>query len=290
MRLLRTSPAEPILFGPSLEERPEILRLPAAPDPRTPRLAQLPDGGRSRARERLVVEALRLLVVPVAGAVAAIVMACGEPVTTGGAGAPAPNEAAIGSPFEESFDGWDRQRWSSGVHELGRGRVDSLNVGIREGVLEIVTPAGTREGGEILSRAEYHHGAYMAALRCGTPRGTVCAFFLYEADKRGRNDEIDIEVLAGTRELWLTTWARGRQTNHIRVDLGFDPADGVHSYGIEYRPRAVSFRVDGVFVRRFTSALPTRPMHVMANAWWPIWRDPGGEGGTLSIDSIRAAP
>lgn len=229
---------------------------------------------------------------PALMAIVALTLAavCAETVTPGAGGGPTPRGAVVGAPFEELFDAWVPGRWSRGDHELGRGRVDSLNVTVRDGVLEISTPPGTHAGGEIVSRAEYGHGAYAASMRCGTPAGTICAFFLYQASDDGRNDEIDMEVLGGTRELWLTAWVGGLQTNHARVDLGFDPAAGLHTYAMEHRRGTVSFRVDGVFVRRFTRGLPERAMRLMANAWWPTWQDGSSGGGKLFIDSIRAEP
>ncbi len=107
-----------------------------------------------------------------------------------------------------------------------------------------------------------------------TPKapGTISAFFLYQLDQSPRNDEIDIEILNdGSKQILFTTWVGGKQTNHAKTTLGFDPTKGFHTYRIEWSPRRVGFLVDHVLIQEFTTGVPQRAMYVMSNTWWPTW-------------------
>ena len=168
------------------------------------------------------------------------------------------------------------------------GYLDPNNVALDNGALVIDTPAGTFDGGEILSTSQYGYGTYTASMRCATPRGTVCAFFLYQGVRGKQNDEVDIELLGGSSTIYFTTWVRGRRTNHVELTLPFDPGSTYHTYSIEYRASAVTFRVDGQILKAFTRKLPTQPMLIMSNAWWPTWLSGSSTGGSLDIDWITA--
>jgi beta-glucanase (GH16 family) len=87
----------------------------------------------------------------------------------------------------------------------------------------------------------------------------------------------------------MTTWSRGRQTNHLEVTLPFDPATGFHEYTIEYGRQTVAFRVDGVLVGTFSSQLPRKSMKLLANAWWPTWliAQPSPADASMEIDRIE---
>jgi len=202
-----------------------------------------------------------------------------------------PAASVASASWADDFDGWDAARWVAGDHPLGNSMLRPANVSVAGGMLLLRTPAGTRDGGEIRSVDRYTSGSFTAHVQCGLPVGAICAFFLYEWVTGNRNDEIDIEILAGTRRMMMTTWSRGRQTNHAEIDLPFDPAAGVHAYGIEWSAAAVRFLVDGVAIRTFTRRIPSRPMHVFANAWWPTWLTgtPPAADAFFSIDRISGA-
>jgi hypothetical protein len=59
-------------------------------------------------------------------------------------------------------------------------------------------PAGTLDGGEILSAKRVRYGTFEARVKAAAATGSVTAFFLYEGARSG-NDEIDIELIGGTR-------------------------------------------------------------------------------------------
>lgn len=189
----------------------------------------------------------------------------------------------------DDFDAWDPGVWSAEEHPLGKGWFRAANVSVTGGMLHLTTPAGTYDGGEIASLDRFGGGTFTAVMRCGMPQGTLCAFFLYEGVPGNRNDEIDIEVISGTSTLWVTTWSRGRQTNHLEVTLPFDPAADFHQYTIEYGRKAVAFRVDGNLIATFTSELPHKSMKLLANAWWPTWlnQPPASADASMEIDRIE---
>lgn len=199
-----------------------------------------------------------------------------------------PSFGVSSAPVDEPFDVWNSALWSKGDHALGIGYLSPANVAVQNGTLMLLTPAGTYDGGEVLTTSQYSYGTYTARLKCSTPGGTVCAFFLYQGVPGKQNDEIDLELLGGTRDLWVTTWVRGRRTNQQRIVLAFDPAADYHVYQLRYAATAVEALVDGQLVARFTRKLPTRPMYIMANAWWPTWLSGTPTGGALSIDWITA--
>jgi beta-glucanase (GH16 family) len=194
-------------------------------------------------------------------------------------------------PLDEPFDTLDPAVWSAGDHGLGLGWLDPANVSVAAGELRLRTPAGTRDGAEIASVERAADGTFETSMRCALPAGALCAFFLYEGVPGNRNDEIDIEIIADTRRMMMTTWVRGRQTNHTEITLGFDPSANFHTYGIERAAGGVAFTVDGVRQQRWTRKLPGRAMKIYANAWWPTWLTsplPAADGD-LAIDWVRAS-
>lgn len=199
-----------------------------------------------------------------------------------------PTPSASVTVLNEPFDAWNDAQWQKGEHYLGLSYLDPANVTVSGGQLVLATPAGGFNGGEIYSTTRYQYGIYSARMKCNTPGGTVCAFFLYQAVPGNKNDEIDIEVLPGTNEIMLTTWVQGRSTNHVRFTATQSLSD-YHTYTIEYRANAVTFSMDGTALKRFTRKLPTRAMGLFANTWWPTWLSGSPTGGTMSIDWIQAA-
>ena len=185
----------------------------------------------------------------------------------------------IPSLLEEPFDTWDASRWLTGNHALGRGWVRSENVAVRSGQLFLTLAAGTLYGGELLSSRRVRYGTYQARLRSSAAPGSITAFFLYEGVRSG-NDEIDIELIGGTRRILFTVWVRGRQVHHREANLPFDPSAGFHDYRIDHARNALRFYVDGAEMAHFSTSLPGAQMHVMANAWWPVWL----QGGPYASD------
>lgn len=175
--------------------------------------------------------------------------------------------------------------WSAGEHALGRGRVSARNTAYRDDGVHLRLPARSCDGAEIRSADRLGFGSYAARMKAADAPGSITAFFLYE-DVPGDNDEIDVEIVG--RRLLVGTWVAGRQTNRDSLELPFDPAAGFHEYRIDFHPGRVAFLIDGAEVQRWTRALPTHPMRLMVNAWWPRWlTPPPAATGHAEVDWVR---
>ena len=171
----------------------------------------------------------------------------------------------------EEFDVWDSNAWIPGDHPLGRGWLDPANVSHESTRLVLALPAGSYDGAEIRSASRVRFRNVEVRLRSPSAPGSISAFFLYEFAPR-RNDEIDIEILNDeSPEILFTTWVAGKQTNHVRRALLFDPAAEFHDYRIEWSRERVRFLVDGELMQEWTTGVPRDAMYVMSNAWWPTW-------------------
>jgi beta-glucanase (GH16 family) len=81
----------------------------------------------------------------------------------------------------------------------------------------------------------------------------------------------------------------GGQTHTETRALGFDPTAAPHDYEIKWGPGRVTFQVDGVALRTWTTGVPAAPMNLFANAWFPAWLDGLASSGPRAavFDQIR---
>lgn len=182
--------------------------------------------------------------------------------------------ASLATAVDDPFASFDASRWTPQEHPLGRGAFFVRNVvhDPASGVLRLVHPANTLEGGEIASTARYGYGTFEARLRTPRAPGTISALFLYEGGVKA--DEIDIEIFNdGSRRIMFTAWIDVRETMNVQRVLPFDPAEGFHDYRIEWARGVVRFYVDGVKLHEWASrkGVSSTPMFLMANTWWPTW-------------------
>ena len=207
----------------------------------------------------------------VAGAFA-LVVACGsDPGRTepGDEDDPLPPGALV-----DELDPFDAARWQVMDHALGRGRVAAGNVVPVAGAVEIRLPAGTFDGGELRSAARLTHGVVEGRLRAASAPGTISALFLYEGRAR-RNDEVDVELLGGTRTALLTVWREDQQVFDTSVTLDFDPSAGFHDYRITWTADRVVWHVDGKVVATAGGLALGADLFLYVNAWWPTWLQGG---------------
>ena len=173
-------------------------------------------------------------------------------------------------------------------HQLGRSHINPANVARRNTAFRLNLPAKTVDGAEIRSALQYSSGVVRARIRVANAPSSLTGFFLYAAPDYA--SEIDIEIMNDrTGTVLLTTYAGGRQTNTETRLLGFDPTAAAHSYEIAWGAGQVRFTVDGVTLRTWTSGVPTAPMNLYANAWFPAWLDglaPAGTRATV-IDRLE---
>jgi endo-1,3-1,4-beta-glycanase ExoK len=174
--------------------------------------------------------------------------------------------------FTDRFDAFNAKRWAVGEHQLGRSTLSAANVTVAGGRLALALPAGTTDGGEIRSLGSFASGVASARLQVPDAPSSITGFFLYAAPDYA--SEIDIELYnnpSGT--VMFSTYAGGRQTHTETRALGFDPTAGPHDYEIAWGAGRVTFRVDAVALRTWTTGVPTAPMNLFANAWFPAWLD-----------------
>jgi len=198
--------------------------------------------------------------------------------------------AVAATGFSDPFDSLDGGRWSAGDHQLGRSRLDPANVAVAGGALELRHPAGTLDGAEVRTRELFRTGTYRARIRAAAAPSSLTGFFLYAPPDYA--SEVDIEILndaSGT--VLLSSYAGGRQTHTETRALGFDPTAAFHTYEIDLDRKAVTFRVDGVALRTWKNGVPTTPMALYANSWFPAWlAGTPSPGAATLIDRIDVTP
>lgn len=166
-------------------------------------------------------------------------------------------------------DGWTNGEWTA--NDWRASQIRRISDGVE------VTLARSRGGqkryssGELQSEEMYRYGYFETRMQAPRGSGLVTGFFTY-VRPGGENtwDEIDIEILGrDTRSIQLTYWRRGR--NHVTtLPLGFDAAEGLHTYGFEWTPRVVRWYVDGRVIHEEAGAngpLPQAPQRLYLHLW-----------------------
>ena len=192
--------------------------------------------------------------------------------------------------FTDDFTTLDPARWVVGDHTLGRGRLDPADVSVAGGALALGLPAGRLDGAEVRTAATFATGTFRARIRVADAPSSLTGFFLYAPPDLA--SEVDIEILddpSGT--VLFTTYAGGAETHTETRSLGFDPTAAFHDYEIALDRRSVTFRVDGVARRAWTSGVPHAAMPLYFNAWYPAWLagSPSPAGAATLVDSVSVA-
>jgi len=200
---------------------------------------------------------------------------------------------------------WERSHgWSNG-EGFGCGW-QADNVVFEDGTMTLVlddTPTAEHDFscGEYRTLEHYHYGRYEASLQAARGPGVVSAFFVYTGPPfRDPWDELSVELLGrDTTKVQFTFFADGEPTETM-VDLGFDAAEGLHTYAIEWTPEAIRWFVDDE-LRHVDSAedgpLPSTPGRIYANIWandgliaWAGEFEYPGRPLTATFDWIRHTP
>lgn len=183
----------------------------------------------------------------------------------------------------------DSVAWEVLERPLGRGHVLARNSLREAGAFVLRLEPDAANGGQFRTVERFGWGHYEVSMRCPRAEGSLCAFFLYEDRPGNVSDEIDIEIFNdGSRRALLVTWVGGARTNLREILLPFDPAAATHVYRIDRRGHGVGFSIDGIEYARFMSRVPTEPMHVYMNAWYPTWLEPGGATAPVMwVDEVR---
>ncbi len=201
-------------------------------------------------------------------------------------------------------DGWLVSEWEAGQSTI----TDWLPSHVRtasDGVTEVVldnAPSGFSDpfaGGEIRSNESATIGTWSwTAQAPEMVDGAVFGLFAYMADPAGQPWlEFDFEWAGeDTSEVYLTVHMVDENGNHITnveptvIDLGFDAADGFHTYELTLTGTGAVFRADGEVIAYFSGAdMPggvwnTGPLVSYVDIWaadsrydeWTgHWTDPG---------------
>jgi beta-glucanase (GH16 family)/lysophospholipase L1-like esterase len=163
-------------------------------------------------------------------------------------------------------------------------------------------------GSEIRSDELFGYGTYEVEMTASDEPGVVSAFFLYTDDYFGATErkEIDIEFLGSdTSEVHLNYFYGDDKLanyNDIAVPLGFDAADGLHTYRIEWQPEALRWYADDVLLFEIedTTAplpIPDERMKIYASIWTggealESWHGPVDENATTqaTYSAVSYAP
>lgn len=214
-------------------------------------------------------------------------------VATAALAAAVPSYAAAApkasSSFTDTWDAFDGSRWSATSHALGRSWLDPANVSVSGGNLAIRLPGGSVDGGEIRSARTYGFGSYRARMRVPDAPGSITGFFLYRPPDGA--SEIDVEVFDDpSGRVMFTTYSGGSltPTHTEELALGFDPTAGFHEYRFDRGRASVTFYVDGVARRTWTTGVPRADMNLYVNAWYPAWLPgtPADGDRALLVDEI----
>ncbi|KAL7905831.1 glycoside hydrolase family 16 protein [Trichoderma velutinum] len=183
--------------------------------------------------------------------------------------------AQAGASFVDNCTTFDLNLWKKADWDLGQGHMQSSNVNPSGGgVLNFEIPAGTWNGGEILSKAQYSFGQVAAQFKVPNLPGIISSIFMYQGTST--SDEIDIEVYINTKGKWeiaFTVYRLGVKEWSSPYFPNWDPSAGYNDYMIDYQESAISFYVNGGLEAQFhtPSKQPIHPMNIQLNAWYPQW-------------------
>ncbi|WP_302848111.1 glycoside hydrolase family 16 protein [Paenibacillus sp. NFR01] len=125
------------------------------------------------------------------------------------------------------------------------------------------------DGAEMRSVYKYGYGKYEVNMKPAKNPGIVSSFFTYTGPSDGTPwDEIDIEFLGkDTTKVQFNYYTNGVGGHEKIVDLGFDAANGYHTYAFDWQKGSIKWYVDGVLKHTATSNIPSNPGKIMMNLW-----------------------
>ena len=237
-----------------------------------------------------------------------------------GNAAPPPSKPGWKLVFSDEFEGaaLNRKHWTShypwgrtnaGNHE-GQYYPDS-HVQVRDGHLELIagknpqTPDVGEAGkgfpyasGMIASHGKhaFRYGYFETRAELPAGKGIWPAFWLHKADPKGWLREIDVLENLGHQpdrvHMTLHYEKEGKHYEQTCAFMGPNFHEGFHTFGVRWKPDALTYYIDGVERCHFTQAIPQEPMYLIANLAvggdWPGMPDATTRfPQTLRIDYIR---
>ncbi|MEZ6022546.1 MAG: family 16 glycosylhydrolase [Hyphomonadaceae bacterium] len=208
-------------------------------------------------------------------ALTALAALCAPAPATGMTGAD-----AAGPPFVDRFerinadvwtlsDGWSNGDWMA--NDWRASQVRTGNGGARVLLERRRLGAKRFSSGELQTNELYRYGYFEARMQVPRGSGIVSGFFTYTQPGGQQTwDEIDIEILGrDTRQIQFT-YFRGGERLAVTLPLGFDAAEGMHTYAFEWATQYIRWYVDGRLMYEATGenlALPHRPQRLYLNLW-----------------------
>jgi Ca2+-binding RTX toxin-like protein len=163
-------------------------------------------------------------------------------------------------------------------------------------------------GSQIQSNEFYGYGTYEVEMIASDVSGVVSSFFLFTSDFFGatQHNEIDIEFLGGDTTVMNVNYYYGTNqlgsNGSVQIPLGFDAAESMHTYRIEWQPDAIRWFADDALIYEVDGetaavAIPDEQMRAFANIWTGAeglqsWHGPIDENATAqaSYSSISYTP
>lgn len=182
--------------------------------------------------------------------------------------------------FEDDFEHHDFRRWQRSHNWSNNGywgcawRND--HVRIEDGMMTLrLSDTATLDRsytcGEYSTFEKHGFGRYATSMKAARGDGVITGFFIYTGPAFGDPwHETTIEVLGkDTTKVQFTVFVDGVPTSRS-MDLGFDAADGLHTYEIEWLEGGIRWFVDGRMmheVRRSERDLPATPGKLFMHMW-----------------------
>ena len=155
--------------------------------------------------------------------------------------------------------------------------------------------------GEYRTREHFGYGRYATSMKAAKGDGVISAFFLYTGPPFDDPwHETTVEILGrDTTRVQFTYFIDGKQ--HAKtIELGFDAAEGFHTYAFDWGPDEIRWYVDDDLVhvsKAGDQPLPSKPGRIYAHLWngdgleaWSGKFDYRGEPISASYEWIRFVP
>lgn len=189
--------------------------------------------------------------------------------------------------FNDSLERIDTERWllrdDTFPGNLALFRPGNIAVRLGSGITLTVKeePLGVRDfsAAAISSCQKYLFGRFEVSMQATRVPGLVTGFFLHRDSPR---QEIDIEIVGNRSDHLLVNvfynpggdgakFDYGYRGTPSLISLGFDAADALHTYAIEWDPSEIRWLVDGRLVYRRgawdPTPIPHLPMTLHVNTW-----------------------
>jgi endo-1,3-1,4-beta-glycanase ExoK len=198
-------------------------------------------------------------------------------------------------------DGWSNGDWMSGTWE--REQVQETADGLAFTVQKSEPGAPKPyKNAEMRSKPTYKYGYFEVRMRVPRGSGLITGFFTFSLGEGPRKwQELDVEILGrDTRKVEMNIHHSGK-TDTRTLPLGFDAADGFHTYGIEWRRDRVLWYMDGKLIHSTRgnkgAPIPTAPQQIYLSLWnserlwgWAGGMDPKDPGPwTMTVQCIAYA-